>query len=470
MSEERKTSCLRSCWQSRAVRFFPPALKRRATRPRRLKPALSPVHGALLSSPEGEGEAWYFTNRLRLLPLFSLLFLVGESLFLPHAVLAHTRSQSFSSWYIHDDQVRLSFSIQSLEATRLGVLENEVTDLNDVLVRHLSSHLNVRANGETCRTTAGPQARLAREGYLRVEWRFVCPTSQAIEIVNNAFFEVASSHVHYARVQVEDRRPVEYLFTSTERRRVLTAGRQAPPDSSAASFAAYLWLGVEHIGLGLDHLAFLVALLLLCRRLREVALMVTGFTAGHSVTLSLAALGVVAPHIPVIEALIGFTIALVAAENIGVAVGANRQIALVASTTLLVFVIVKVFAGIGLPVVTLLGLALFTACYLLFIDTQIQAVRWRPVLTLLFGLIHGFGFASVLLEIGLPTDRLVAALFGFNLGVEIGQLSIVAGCWGIGRMLAHRYPAADYGLAIHAASAALCALGLFWFVGRALSG
>ncbi|MBI3248474.1 MAG: HupE/UreJ family protein [Deltaproteobacteria bacterium] len=388
---------------------------------------------------------------------------------MPHAVLAHTRSQSFSSWYIHDGQVRLSFSVQSLEATRLGALEDKAADLNEVLVRHLASHLRVRANGEECRTAAGPQAHTAREGYLRVEWRFVCPTNQAIEIVNNAFFAVASSHVHYARVRVEDRRPIEYLFTNTERRRVLTTGMQAPPDSSAASFVSYLWLGVEHILIGLDHLAFLVALLLLCRRLREVALMVTGFTAGHSLTLSLAALGVVTLHIPVIEALIGFTIALVAAENIGVATSANRRIAAVAGAAFLLLAIVKVFVGLGLPIMTLVGLALFTACYLLLIDTQTRAVRWRPVLTLLFGLIHGFGFASVLLEIGLPTDRLVAALFGFNLGVEIGQLGIVAVCWGIGRMLVHRYPASDYGLAIHAASAALCALGLFWFVGRSLS-
>lgn len=406
----------------------------------------------------------------RVLLLFSILFLMGGSLLLPHAAFAHTRSQSFSSWYIHDDQVWLSFSVQSLEATRLGVLEDKVADLNEVLVRHLSSRLHVRANGETCLTVTGPQAHAAREGYLRVEWRFMCPSHHVIEIVNNAFFEVASSHVHYARVRVGNRRPSEYLFTNTERRRLFAVDMYSQPDSSTASFISYLWLGVEHILIGIDHIAFLVALLLLCRRLREVLLMVTGFTVGHSVTLSLAALGVVTPDISVIEALIGFSIALVAAENIGVAVGANRQIALVARAMLLMFMLAKVFAGIGLPIVTLVGLAVFTSCYFPLIDTQTQAVRWRPVLTTLFGFIHGFGFASVLLEIGLPTGRLAAAMFGFNLGVEIGQLGIVALCWTIGCMLTRFYPSAAYGLAPHAASAALCALGLFWFVGRAFNG
>ncbi len=398
-----------------------------------------------------------------------LLFLIGASLLSPNMGFAHMRSQSFSSWSIREGQVRLSFSVTTLEATRLGALEENVGDLSDVLVRHLSTALQLSANGVACQSNGGPQARPAREGYLRVEWQWRCPASHSIEITNNAFFAVASSHIHYARVRVGDAHPVEHLFTNAERRRTLATDMQAPPSSSSASFVTYLWLGVEHIALGLDHLAFLLALLLFCWRLREVAFMVTGFTVGHSLTLSLAALGVVTPHPPVIEALIGFTIALVAAENIGVVVGANRQIALAAGTALLMFVLVKVFAGIGLPVVTLTGLALFTVCYLLLIDTHAQAMRWRPVLTLLFGLIHGFGFAGVLLEIGLPTGRLVAALFGFNLGVEIGQLGIVVGCWATVRMLVRRYPTADGRLAVQVVSAALCSLGLFWFVGRALS-
>ena len=93
----------------------------------------------------------------------------------------------------------------------------------------------------------------------------------------------------------------------------------------------------------------------------------------------------------------------------------------------------------------------------------------RPLLTVLFGLVHGFGFASVLMEIGLPTERLAVALLGFNVGVEIGQLAVVALLWLAGRALAPRLPEARRGLALEAASAALCALGVYWFVERAFA-
>ena len=132
------------------------------------------------------------------------------------------------------------------------------------------------------------------------------------------------------------------------------------------------------------------------------------------------------------------------------------------------FALLKSLFPLGVPLVTLLGLALFTGCYLLLVDTRERALRWRPTLTVLFGLIHGFGFASVLLEIGLPTDRLILALLGFNVGVEIGQLGIVAALWLIGHQIMGRLSSVNYRLIFDATSAVLCALGLFWFVGRAL--
>ena len=382
---------------------------------------------------------------------------------------AHTRSQSFSSWYIHGEQIRMNFSVQALEATRLGILEDKTSELREVLARHLASNISVRVGQERCRPVTRPQGRAAREGYLRVEWRFVCPAAHFIEIVNNAFFEAASSHIHYARVRWGDNRTSEILFTNTERRHRIELDAQTTAASRGASFVTYLWLGVEHILVGIDHLAFLLALLLLCRRVCEVAYLVTGFTLGHSLTLSLAVLGVVNPNVPVIEALIGFTIALVATENVGVTTGANRQIAGVLSGALLVFALLKSVFHLGIPLVTLMGLALFTGCYLPLMNTPARALRWRPILTALFGLIHGFGFASVLLAIGLPTDRLIAALLGFNVGVEIGQLCIVAILWLIGLQFMRRFPTLNHRFVLDAASAVLCGLGLFWFVGRALS-
>jgi len=395
------------------------------------------------------------------------LLTAAIGLVIADTAFAHTRSQSFSSWYIKDGQVWLSFTVQSLEVTRLGLIEGDAADLNELMVKHLASRIAVRAGGEPCRTAAGPQSRAAREGYVRVEWRFTCPSAGPIEIANDAFFAVAPSHVHYARVRSGDGSPVEYLFSDSERRHVVAVNGQLQPAAWGSSFGAHGLLGIKHILVGVDHIAFLLALLLLCRRVREVVFMITGFTLGHSLTLSLAVLGIVTPNVPVIEALIGFTIALVAAENIGVTAKANREMAVIAGVALTALALLNTLGSIGLPALTAIGLAIFTICYLSLADTREYAARLRPLLTILFGLIHGFGFASVLLEMRLPTDQLVPALLGFNIGVEIGQLGIVAALWSLGTLIVRRFPVADYRLATDVASAALCGLGLFWFVTRA---
>jgi hypothetical protein len=197
--------------------------------------------------------------------------------------------------------------------------------------------------------------------------------------------------------------------------------------------------------------------------------MVTGFTIGHSLTLSLAVLGLVEPHVPVIEALIGFTIALVAAENVGSTAHASRLVARVGAGACAALVVVRVCTGIGLPVTTLVGLTLFSLCYLTLSDTAATAVRLRPALTVLFGLIHGFGFASVLMEVGLPRDRMLGALLGFNVGVELGQLAIVGLLWATGLVVTRGLSRGAREWSAALLSSGLCALGVFWFVGRGLA-
>jgi len=172
----------------------------------------------------------------------------------------------------------------------------------------------------------------------------------------------------------------------------------------------------------------------------------------------------------VVEALIGFTIALVAAENVSVRLHAGRYaLAGVAAAGLAALALAHAATGVGLPAATNLGLALFVLAYLPLATDAGEALRLRPLLTLLFGLVHGFGFASVLLELGLARAQLAHALIGFNLGVEIGQLAIVALLWVAGRTLARRFRATRLPVfAVDVLSAALCGLGIHWFVARAL--
>ena len=259
--------------------------------------------------------------------LWAGVLALAMGMLLAEAAIAHTRSQSFSSWRIRDRQVRMIFTVKSVEARRLSAVEGAIPDLDALLLAHLTPRITVAAGDEVCRTVAGPRALRARVGYLRVEWRFECLPDAPIKITNEAFFEHLPSHVHYARVRAGEGPPVEYLFTDAERRRVIAGAGQAQAKPQGTSFGAYVVLGIEHILVGFDHIAFLLALLLLCRRVREVVFMVTGFTLGHSITLSLAVLGIVEPNVPVIEALIGFTIALVAAENVSVTAEAGKPVA-----------------------------------------------------------------------------------------------------------------------------------------------
>jgi hypothetical protein len=212
--------------------------------------------------------------------------------------------------------------------------------------------------------------------------------------------------------------------------RVLRAGSASfqidPPRGSTAGSARFVALGLEHIFMGYDHLAFLLGLLLLGGTLRALVRIVTSFTVAHSVTLALATLGLVTPPARLVEPLIAASIVFVAAENLWALRRAAGPAALAAAASR----------------------------------------RWR--ITFAFGLVHGFGFAGVLRDMHLPRGGLAASLVAFNLGVELGQLAVVALALPLLALLRRRSALAPRGVA--AGSLALGALGLFWLVQRATSG
>ena len=381
---------------------------------------------------------------------------------------AHNRSQSFSSWTFSDEKLEMVFTVKAREVTRLPPLEGELLSLEALLLAHLQHTISVHTDRDVCPAVGVPIALFAAPGYLRVRWAFQCPTAAIKTIHNGSFFAVAPSHVHYARIALGEKLPQEYLFTENVRQHKV-ADTNSRMDSFYRAFAQYTALGIEHIFGGLDHIAFLVALMVLFRQLRQVIWMVTGFTIGHSITLSFAALGLVVPNISIIEALIGFTIALVALENIGAVTKTNRQLSYGVAALLGIMALASIAWGRGLPLLTLSGLAIFTLAYLPLSGSQYSAARMRPLLTLAFGLIHGFGFASVLSEIGLPGNRLVTALAGFNLGVELGQVLIVGAVWYAARLVHRIGLIQNYRTWLDSASAVLCGLGSYWFVARSFA-
>lgn len=191
----------------------------------------------------------------------------------------------------------------------------------------------------------------------------------------------------------------------------------SPPEPARPSFSfkSYVLLGIEHILTGYDHLLFLAALLVACRRGRSILVIITCFTVAHSLTLGLAALDLVTLSPRIVEPLIAVTIMYVAVENLW---------------------------------------------------RRGAEPKGRGWLTFTFGLIHGFGFASALKETGLGRDpgSLVMPLFSFNLGVELGQLTVAAICLPLWWKLRDLKPVERYGALTVSCVVALA--GLYWFLQR----
>ncbi|MCR9193353.1 MAG: HupE/UreJ family protein [Hyphomonas sp.] len=186
------------------------------------------------------------------------------------------------------------------------------------------------------------------------------------------------------------------------------------------TFALYVKIGVQHIlpG-GLDHILFVLALFFSTTRLKPLLIQISAFTVAHTATLALVASGVLSPPASIVEPLIAATIAFVAIENV------------------------------------------------VFKDMT----RWRPFIVFGFGLIHGMGFAGFFGSLGLPDGQFWSALIGFNVGVEIGQLSVVLAafvlCLPIRRLISDQ----SYRHAlVWPASGLIGATGLFWTIERLVSG
>jgi len=233
-----------------------------------------------------------------------------------------------------------------------------------------------------------------------------------------------------------------------------------------ARFFEFIRMGTLHIFTGIDHMSFLLGLVLISRRLRDLVFAVTGFTIGHSLTLALAVTGVVRPHAEYIDALVALTIALIGAENVVAQTQRPAPIALVVGAVMGLMALASALHFGGLPSLLLLGAGLFTANYLMISGNLRDAGRVRMLITLVFGLIHGFGFAADLLELRLPPERLAELLVGFNLGVEIGQLTFVMGVILLVVLLRRAKLALPRPIVVDVTSAFLVGLGVFWFVAR----
>jgi hypothetical protein len=383
---------------------------------------------------------------------------------------SHTRSVSYSSWTLDEGGASVRVRIPLLELTRLAIDPELDVGSGGPVARYLAEHLTLERGGARC-GASDPVAEPAPKGWVHFRWRLDCPASGPAWIESRILLDEAPSHLHFARVATPDG-ALERVLTEGEPRWSLpgAAPHGAPsPAAEGTGLGGYVVLGIVHILSGWDHLAFLLALLLLASSLAEVASLVTAFTLAHSITLALAVLGVVRPDAAAVEALIGFSIALVAAENGWLLSGRGAAVPAV-SVAALCGLAALAAAGTGaVPAPALLGLALFSLCHFGLLARVARPARLRSAVAFAFGLVHGFGFAGVLAEMQLPAARTAQALFGFNAGVEIGQLAIVILIWPALRALEMRSPERLHRRVAELGSAAICGLGLYWFLVRALA-
>lgn len=374
---------------------------------------------------------------------------------------AHVKSESHSVWRINDAQINLNFTLPLTESVRLATQEG-VQPSNEHVLEYLIQHLSVTSKAGACKMSS-QRAVSATAQFRRFEFNFECSNAEDIQLHSSVLFDLVPSHVNLAQIETADGKYIEQIISADHQTLALTSEED---ELKSAGFLKYMEMGIMHIFTGIDHMSFLLGLVLISKRTRDLVFVITGFTIGHSITLALATTGILKPDAQFIDALVALTIALIGAENIAVATRRPGAVAIGIGGLLLAMTGARM-AGFGtLPVLLLLGAGIFTSNYLMISGHLRDAGRLRLVVTMVFGLIHGFGFAADLLELRMPTEMLAKLLVGFNLGVEVGQLTVVFVLLGLVALLRRVNLALPRPIVVDGVGASLVGLGLFWFIQR----
>jgi len=256
-----------------------------------------------------------------------------------------------------------------------GVLSDTSLPTLRELAAAIARHVVVSADGSACAGVPG-EVRPPSPGRANVEIvvLYACAGSIGRLSIRDDTATVFGADHHTIADITWPGGATQVVFEREQREANIAVAEKQARSGTGSTLASYFGIGVEHILLGFDHVLFIIALILPGGGFWPLVAMVTAFTVAHSITLALSVLGIVSLPSQLVEPVIALSIAYVAFENLTLQNAPSR--------------------------------------------------RWA--VSFLFGLVHGFGFAGALTEVGLPTSGLVAALVGFNLGVEAGQMLIVA--------------------------------------------
>jgi HupE / UreJ protein len=395
-----------------------------------------------------------------------LALVLAAGLANPGPAFAHTRSESHSAWTIKGSTVHLQFTVPDLESKRI-TSDGEMPSVEQ-LGDYIKDHVGAFSGDTPCNLTDGPRYLATPAGYRRYEFAFECPSDEDMKVHSSAWFELVASHTNFAQIQTESGAFVEELITNDNQ--TLSVDEHASSPLENAGFFTFLRMGIMHIFTGVDHMSFMLGLVLISRRIRDLLFVVTGFTLGHSLTLGLAVSGILRPHAEFIDALVALTIAMIGAENLGDATHKPLVFALGMGGLMFALALGRYLgAPVILPMLILIGGGLFCSNYLMLTGHMRDAARVRLVMTLVFGLIHGFGFASDLLDMKLPSGRLAQLLVGFNSGVEVAQVTVVLGALLVAHLLSKMRLAMPRPIFTDLAASFLVAEGLAWFLSRSVA-
>jgi hypothetical protein len=352
----------------------------------------------------------------------------------PTAVAAHPAPFSYldvrsvdtgidGALVVHDFDVAHDLGIDPPERLQDPAVADQY---RDQLIRLMDSRLSILLDGSKVALTWTDFEVLPERQSIHLSFRYAGAKPGAIR-VDTVLFPYDPVHQTFVNI---------YEGGTLRHQAILDASRHAVDyyagtwQGTAAVFGVFVPAGVEHILIGPDHVLFLIGLLLLGGSVGTLVTIVTAFTFGHSITLSLAALDVLSPPASIIEPAIALSIIFVGADNLLV----QKDLGWMTDS--------KTESG------------------------RVERPRdIRAWVACVFGLVHGFGFASVLKEFGLPITALGWSLFSFNVGVEIGQLAIVLVAALVLERIRRSNPAAGRWLVI-VGSIAVIAAGGYWFIER----
>jgi hydrogenase/urease accessory protein HupE len=385
-----------------------------------------------------------FFNILAIIIMLSTLF--------PSLAHAHAYSASYTNIKMNQDKTEFVFSIDTLSIIELiedidknknnelekSEVKEKNHDLEELVHHHLTLDLNNRqqeptlekmvlekkedknfityhltfpafAAGDTLSLNDGLYVNDPATNYVNlISFEFAGTTGQAILQGKERTWTILLT-------EAQEEQPQDGITTQPDESSEQQNQSEAAPaeETSNSGWFSFFKLGMLHILTGYDHLLFLLALLLRKQTFKQYAAIITSFTIAHSITISLAVLGVITLPSRFVESVIAFSIVYVAVENI------------------------------------------FR-----------KEIRHRWGLTFLFGLIHGLGFANILKEMNIPKSDLALALVNFNIGIEVVQLALVLL---VLPLLTYMFKLQSSKLIIRIGSIIVAALGAFWLIERIFS-